>query len=353
MDVCHDSRRRDDEGRTDQAFDPVLCNAPLKNDQPNAKTLFDEWHSTVAYMSSHLSPKSLDLSVVCDVHHGDMEAARHAVDPIWLFPELRNCHTRLSRTSTLQLRRMAHDAVLGALRITGPSSSGNVAGVARSTQLEDTRQSQLRDASRLLSLPRELRSHILTYRYHHALEANRVESVPAGQWALRCFEIRVWAFTRGSHAVRFEDTPWLPACQLLGSRLLLSLRFHHRMLLPAAALDLLDDVHGVHVLGAPDSLISGELPGAFLFSFMPAFVLQHVSRRLHSTFIRLAPERRLYAEVSFSTPLRQTFPPFFRDLTLHTTAGQSHSVSGCTSRILLQQPLCRTRFPNLLALEHT
>lgn len=163
MDVCHDSRRRDDEGGTDQAFDPVLCNAPLKNDQPNAKTLFDEWHSTVAYMSSHISPKSLELSVVCDIHHDDMEAARHVVDPIGLFPELRNCHIRLSRTSTPQLRRMAHDAVLGARRITGPSSSGNVPGVARSTQLEDTRQSQLRGASRLLALPHELRFHILTY----------------------------------------------------------------------------------------------------------------------------------------------------------------------------------------------
>lgn len=163
MDVCHDSRRRDDEGGTDQAFDPVLCNAPLEIGQPRAKILLAEWHSTVAYMSSHISPKSLELSVVCDVQHDDMEAARHAIDPISLFPELRNCHIRLCRTSTPQLRRMAHDAVLEARRITIPPSSGNILGVARSTQLENTRHPQLRGESRLLALPRELRFHILTY----------------------------------------------------------------------------------------------------------------------------------------------------------------------------------------------
>ncbi|KAG6365413.1 hypothetical protein INS49_007024 [Diaporthe citri] len=124
MDVCHDSRRRDDEGGTDQAFDPVLCNAPLKIDQPRAKILFAEWHGTVAYMASHISPKTLELSVVCDVHHDDMEAARHAADPISLFPELRNCHIRLCRTSTPQLRRMAHDTVLEARRITSHGLRG-------------------------------------------------------------------------------------------------------------------------------------------------------------------------------------------------------------------------------------
>lgn len=163
MDTCHDSHNRNDEDGADRAFDPRLCNAPLEAHQPDAKILLAEWQSTVEYVSSHISPKSLELSLVCDVHHDDIEAARSAVRPFSLFPELRNCHIRLSRVPTSQLQQMAHDVVLEARRIISLQPSEDISGRAALTRPHKTSHSQLENESRLLALPRELRFHILKY----------------------------------------------------------------------------------------------------------------------------------------------------------------------------------------------
>lgn len=124
MDICDDERVRNigDGNRDHRVLDPKSCNAPLEVSQPEAKALLAEWHSIVEYVSSYISPESLELSVVCDVHHSDVEAAMRAVEPMGLLPALRNCHVRLSRKSTPQLYQITRDTVLQAhFQATAPS----------------------------------------------------------------------------------------------------------------------------------------------------------------------------------------------------------------------------------------
>ncbi|CAN8096649.1 unnamed protein product [Discula destructiva] len=115
------------------------------------------------YLSSYISPESLELSVVCDVHHGDAEAAMHAVEPMGLLPALRKCHVRLSRKFTPQLFQIAQDTVLQARRISKPPLPADLPDARAPVQPERTARSKLKIESRLLALPRELRFRILEY----------------------------------------------------------------------------------------------------------------------------------------------------------------------------------------------
>lgn len=169
MDICDDERVRNigDGDGDHRVFDPKSCNAPLEVNQQIAKALYAEWHSTVEYLSSYISPESLELSVVCDVHHDDVEAAMRAVQPMGLLPALRNCHVRLSRKFTPQLYQIAQDTVLQARRISKPplqaSLPGSLLGATALVQPEKAPLSELQVESRLLALPRELRFRILEY----------------------------------------------------------------------------------------------------------------------------------------------------------------------------------------------
>jgi hypothetical protein len=87
-------------------LDSKLCNAPIQVGQPEAKDLFADWYSTVEYLSSYISPERLALSIVCDVHPDDVEAAMRAIKPVGLLPALRNCNTRLSRKFNLSPTRL-------------------------------------------------------------------------------------------------------------------------------------------------------------------------------------------------------------------------------------------------------
>ncbi|KAL1860262.1 hypothetical protein Daus18300_009316 [Diaporthe australafricana] len=158
--VCDDEQR---ESESKKALKSELYNAPLDIREPRAKVLLDEWHSVAEHLSRHISPQNLELCIVCDVGHDDLEAARSAVRPMSLFPELRNCHIRLSRSPNPQLRRMAQDSVLKARRILGPPSSGNIIRPAQPSEGGQVSQSGPQVDSRLLTLPRELRFRILSY----------------------------------------------------------------------------------------------------------------------------------------------------------------------------------------------
>ena len=123
--------------------------SPLRSTDPSASAMLAEWHTTAAYLACHASPGNLELSFVCDVHEEDLEAANQAVDALNLFPRLKDCHVRLSRTRDSQLRELAQDAVLRARRITPDQP------LSRSTPASEH--------ARLVSLPEELRLRILEY----------------------------------------------------------------------------------------------------------------------------------------------------------------------------------------------
>lgn len=165
--VCDDKRGpkkdSDRENESKAVLGSGLHDAPLDIRESGAKALLAEWHSVVEHFSRHSSPQNLELCVVCDVRQDDLESAREAVEPISLFPELRNCHIRLSRNPTPQLQRMAHDAALKARRILCLPCPGNIPGRASSTAAGEMSESSLQAGSRLLTLPRELRFRILSY----------------------------------------------------------------------------------------------------------------------------------------------------------------------------------------------
>lgn len=165
--VCDDERgsnkESDRENESNEVFGSGLHDTPLDIRESGAKALLDEWHSIAEHLSRHVSPQNLELCIVCDVRQGDFKSAREVVEPIGLFPELRNCHIRLSRNYEPQLRQIAHDAVLKARHILSPLSSRNVSGLAPSNKVEETSQPKLQTGCRLLTLPRELRFRILSY----------------------------------------------------------------------------------------------------------------------------------------------------------------------------------------------
>lgn len=144
--VCDDYQRNEKEPSRSELHD-----APLDICETRARTLLNEWKSTVEYLSRHISSRKLELCVVCDVRQDDLETAREVLKPMSLFSNLRNCHLRLSRIPTPQIQRIAHEMVL------------KTRGLAVSTEVEETSPSEPPIGSRLLTLPRELRFRILSF----------------------------------------------------------------------------------------------------------------------------------------------------------------------------------------------
>lgn len=94
-------------------------------DSPAGRVLLSEWHAAAAYLSSHLKPGQLELSLVCDIDHRPEDAremARSVVAPFQLLPRLRNCRVRLCDVPDPGLQQLAQDAVLQAGRVVTPYS---------------------------------------------------------------------------------------------------------------------------------------------------------------------------------------------------------------------------------------
>lgn len=85
------------------------------------------------------------------------------VEPMSLFPALRNCHIRLSRKFTPQLYQIARDTVLQARGIAKPLLPAHISGTSAPVKPEKAPFSEPQVESRLLALPRELRFRILEY----------------------------------------------------------------------------------------------------------------------------------------------------------------------------------------------
>jgi len=129
--------------------DSTACTSPK---QEEIQAMIGEWHDTMTHISSHIGIGSLELSLVCDIDPASeqpyaLEVARLVLAPLSIFPRLRECHIRLSKSSSYPLQQMAQEAVLQACHR------------ASSTQLGPIKPR----TSALTNLPPELRLHILEY----------------------------------------------------------------------------------------------------------------------------------------------------------------------------------------------
>lgn len=118
--------------------------------------MLQEWESTAEHLSSRIESTNLDLSVVCDVFdEQETTIADRAVEPVFLLAPLKDCHIRLGESPTPQLQHIAQGAALkarGIIQAAEPILNPAV-------PLSESKRSE----SRLLTLPTELRLHILQY----------------------------------------------------------------------------------------------------------------------------------------------------------------------------------------------
>lgn len=123
-------------------------NVPLwGSHRPPIRHRLTEWDSTVAHLSAGITTKQLELCVVCDLDARDTTGlAERVVEPLSQLPQLKNCHLRLSRTSTPELNDVARRT---SLQLRGLSSQPPAGGAYT--------------GSRLVDLPRELRFRILEH----------------------------------------------------------------------------------------------------------------------------------------------------------------------------------------------
>ncbi|KAK3900208.1 hypothetical protein C8A05DRAFT_17459 [Staphylotrichum tortipilum] len=114
-----------------------------------------EWSATAAHLAAHIVPGQLELSLVYDIAHGDLEAAQLILDSLRQLPPLKDCHLRLCGTRDPGLQQLAQEAVLRARGITPPEPPGLPSRAAT--------PSSHAPLPHLLMLPPELRLRILEY----------------------------------------------------------------------------------------------------------------------------------------------------------------------------------------------
>ncbi|KAK4235912.1 hypothetical protein C8A03DRAFT_17384, partial [Achaetomium macrosporum] len=129
---------------------PLLSPAPEWDDDPltAAQALLGKWHAAVSHLSSHITPRRLELSLVCDIdpqHEGAVDLAKSVLGPLHLLPLLRSCHIRLCKTPDPRHRQLAED--------TGLQSCGIATPYRKPTSTK----------AMFITLPRELRLRILEF----------------------------------------------------------------------------------------------------------------------------------------------------------------------------------------------
>ncbi|KAK3938458.1 hypothetical protein QBC46DRAFT_390167 [Diplogelasinospora grovesii] len=137
---------------------------PLNGSDSLAKAMLTEWQATAAHLSSYVSSKSLELSLVCDIDCENEDVAKLAVAPLLFLSPLKNCHVRLCGKPNAQLQQVAEDAVLQARNIS-PSILSPLATALRLSSGSSSSSPSPSSLHRrhLLNLPRELRFCILNY----------------------------------------------------------------------------------------------------------------------------------------------------------------------------------------------
>lgn len=121
--------------------------SPLQSSHPSTAPMLDEWLRTAKYLSSRISPRTLELCLVCDMDQGEADLATQVVAPLALLSELKDCHVRLCRDLNNELAQIARNAALQACHKMPPKP----------------RSPPSPAPSHFMYLPRELRLHILEY----------------------------------------------------------------------------------------------------------------------------------------------------------------------------------------------
>ncbi|KAH6846955.1 hypothetical protein B0I37DRAFT_373964 [Chaetomium sp. MPI-CAGE-AT-0009] len=116
-----------------------------------AEEVLAEWQTTAAYLAPHLRPGKLELFLVCDVGHREVDLARRVLDGLHILPRLKDCHVRLCETRNSQLQHLVQDAVLQAR------------GIISSVPLTSSGRPGPLNPPSLLNLPPEIRLRILEY----------------------------------------------------------------------------------------------------------------------------------------------------------------------------------------------
>jgi hypothetical protein len=137
---------------------------PLQSSSSSAQLMLAEFRQTADFLSSRITPRALELSLVCDFDPEDAGGAAQVVASLSLLPELKDCHVRLCRDQDPKLAQIAQEAALQACQKVAPGA----------------RPPSSSSSSRLPSLPRELRvrRYLRIYRPCHALEGGHVEQTP-------------------------------------------------------------------------------------------------------------------------------------------------------------------------------
>ncbi|KAH6623936.1 hypothetical protein F5144DRAFT_584797 [Chaetomium tenue] len=131
---------------------------PLDRSNTRAGEVLAEWQKTASYLAPHIVPGKLELSLVCDVRHTEVQIARRVLEGLYLLPRLKDCHFRLSETPDKLLQHITDSAVLQARHI---MSSEAPPSPGPSSPMPSTNLSP--PAPRLLTLPPEIRLRILEY----------------------------------------------------------------------------------------------------------------------------------------------------------------------------------------------
>lgn len=126
----------------------------LDASSPLVEEVLSEWQTTAFYLASHIIPGKLDLSLVCDVWHRDVQIATRVLDGLFLLPRLKNCHVRLSERRDKLLQHITQRGVFRARGIISPEHPLPPGLSSSPDHL---------DPFRLLDLPREIRLRILEY----------------------------------------------------------------------------------------------------------------------------------------------------------------------------------------------
>ncbi len=149
-----DSPRRCTESHSPQHCQPLL--SPARGGfgltaRLSIHAMTSEWHNAAAYLSPHINPGRLELSLVCDIdpkHSHAVEVGLPAVAPIALFPRLKDIQIRLSHIPSNPLRLVAQEAVCKT-HIRGASPY--------------LHPGRARESATLMTLPAELRIRILEH----------------------------------------------------------------------------------------------------------------------------------------------------------------------------------------------
>ena len=110
------------------------------------QTLLGEWGAVASHLSGFITPRSLELALVCDIspqHEQAVQVAASVLAPLGQFPLLRSCYIRLAVTPDLRLGQLAQRFTLESRGLAAPKPTTT--------------------NSAFLALPRELRLRILGF----------------------------------------------------------------------------------------------------------------------------------------------------------------------------------------------